>query len=262
MLQAVVFDFDGTIAPSSFRQEKWFKHYSKENNKEWLFKDFDEFLTFYNHECSGPKGVQHVYDKLGLPCDMKDRNHIVWRKYESYNQEHPLELYGGMKETIEKIWEMGQLTKNPQMNRRLRLGINTTNSWGSIYRDLAKADVIKYFDSRITEENLRQFSGVGDCEPLKKPSTVSLAMILGLIDSDGGKTLHIGDTLNDLRSSQKVMVLNPMNPETLITVGACYGYEGREKLEQGVEKDGTVVKFDYLIDEPKELVKIVENLLK
>ena len=97
---------------------------------------------------------------------------------------------------------------------------------------------------------------------MKKPSTVSLTLMLGLINCEGSRTLHVGDTLNDLSASQKVMRLNPMNPETLITVGACYGYEGRERLEQGVEKDGTLIKFDYLIDEPKELIKIVETLLK
>lgn len=262
MLQAVIFDFDGTIAPTSIRQEKWFKFYSEVNQKEWQFKTFDEFLTFYNHECSGPKGVQHVYDTLGLPCDMKDKTHPVWPAYIEFNQSNPQELYSGMKETIEKIWEMGQLTKDYRMNRRLKLGINTSNSWSSIYRDLAAADVTKYFDSFITEEIIRQYQGVGDCEPLKKPSTVSLALMLGLIDCEGNKTLHIGDTLNDLRASQKVMRLNPMEPETLITVGACYGYEGRKKLEQGVEKDGVLVKFDYLIDEPSELVKIIEELLK
>lgn len=262
MLQAVIFDFDGTIAPTSIRQEKWFKFYSGVHRKEWPFKAFNEFLTFYNHHCASPIGVQEVYNQLGLPCDMKDKTHPVWPAYIEFNQTNPQELYKGMKETIEKIWEMGQLTKNPQINRRLRLGINTTNSWGSIYRDLVKADVVKYFDSRITEENLRQFSGVGNCEPLKKPSTVSLALMLGLIDTTADLTLHIGDTLNDLAASQKVMILNPMNPKNLITVGACYGYEGRNKLEQGIEKDGAIVKFDYLIDKPSELIKIVEDLLK
>lgn len=262
MLQAVIFDFDGTIAPTSIRQEKWFKFYSDVNRKEWPFKTFDEFLTFYNHECSGPKGVQHVYDTLGLPCDMKDKSHPVWPAYIEFNQSNKQELYKGMKETIEKIWEMGQLSKDPFRNRRLRLGINTTNSWSSIYGDLAAADVIKYFDSRITEEILRCFQGAGDCEPLKKPATISLALAIGLIDSETDLTLHVGDTLNDLSASQKVMILNPMNPKNLITVGACYGYEGRKKLEQGVEKDGVLVKFDYLIDEPSELIKIVEFLLK
>lgn len=262
MLQAVIFDFDGTIAPTSYRQEKWFKFYSDVNRKEWPFKDFNKFLSFYNHHCSGPKGVQHVYDELGLPCDMKDKKHPVWPAYIEFNQSNPSELYSGMKETIEKIWEMGQLTKDYKKNRRLKLGINTTNSWSSIYRDLAAADVLKYFDSFITEEILRQYQGVGDCEPLKKPSTVSLALMMGLLDCEGNSIMHIGDTLNDLRASQKVMRLNPMQPETLITVGACYGYEGRAKLEQGAETPEGAVKFNYLIDEPKELVKIVEERLK
>ena len=87
-------------------------------------------------------------------------------------------------------------------------------------------------------------------------------MILGLIDSEGDSTLHIGDTLNDLAASQKVILLNPQRPETLLTVGAAWGYEGREKLEEGVEiGDGTRAYFNYIIDKPEHLIPIVENLL-
>ena len=92
MLQAVIFDFDGTIAPTSYRQEKWFKFYSDIHRKEWPFNDFNEFLAFYNHHISGPKGVQHVYDKLGLPCDMKDKSHPVWPAYIEFNQSNKSEL--------------------------------------------------------------------------------------------------------------------------------------------------------------------------
>lgn len=261
MLQAVIFDFDGTIAPTSIRQEKWFKHYSEFNGKAWHFKSFDEFLTFYNHHCALNGGVQNVYDKLGLPCDMTDRNHKVWPAYEEFNKTNHQELYPGMKETILKIWEKGQLSKDPKRNGRLRLGINTSNTWSSIYRDLAAADIAKYFDFFVAEETLRKH-GNGDCEPLKKPSTYSVELMLEMMGADGKHTLHIGDTINDLIASRNVPGRYSQSQQDLITVGACYGYEGRKRLEQGAEKDGKTVKFDYLIDEPSELVSIVEKLLK
>ena len=253
MLQAIMFDYDGTITPTLKRQEKWFKLYAAKHRKKWPFKDFPSFLDFYNEKCALEGGVQNVYDALGLPGDMSDRSHPVWHAYEKFNQNHPQALYPRMKETIKQIWQSGQLTKDPRRNRRLRMGINTTNSWGSIYNDLEKGGVMPYFNCFVTEEVLREYQGAGNPEPLKKPSKISLALMLGLMDSNGAYTLHVGDTRNDLRSSQKVIRLNPMHPETLITVGACYGYEGREILEQGVETPDGVVKFDYLIDDPREL---------
>ena len=261
MLELVLFDNDGTLFPTDIRQEKWFKHWAEKNNKPWPFNSFAEFLRFYNTEVSKSGGVQNFYDALGLPCNMKDRNHPVWPAYEKFNQENPSQPYPGVKETVQKIWELGALTQNADRNRRLRLGINTTNSWKSIYKDLIKADMIQYFDGFITEEVLRKYHGDGNGDVLKKPAKVSLALAMGLLDSEGETTLHVGDTLNDLKSSQKIMRLNPMKPETLIAVGACYGYEGRSILEQGVETPHGVVHFDYLIDKPEELIYIVQKHL-
>ncbi len=144
-------------------------------------------------------------------------------------------------------------------NRRLRLAINTSNSWTSVYKDLQKGGILPYFDAHITEETLRAVHGSdGDC--MKKPATVSLALLLDLIDSEGEYTIHVGDTRSDLRASQKIVRLNPSKPERLITVGACYGYEGRTILEQGTElPSGEKVYFDHLIDTPRELVEIVSS---
>ncbi|HLD00467.1 MAG TPA: hypothetical protein VJC39_01865 [Candidatus Nanoarchaeia archaeon] len=193
---------------------------------------------------------------------MKDRAHPVWPAYEEFNQSNPSALYDGMKNTIETIWKLGQLGKDPLRNRRLRLGLNTNNSWGSIYKDLVSGEIIQYFDAHITEEVLRAYHGAGDGNSLKKPARVSLALALGLLDSCGDQTLHVGDTLNDLKASRKVIRLNPQFPENILTVGACYGYEGRERLGQGiVTADRERVNFDYLIDKPKELVDIVKELL-
>jgi len=261
MLQALFFDHDGTLAPTLKRQETWFTYWAEKNNTRWPFSTFEEFADFYNstvHEGT----VQLVYDKLNLPCDMKDRAHPVWNAYETFNHEHPSQLYAGIKETIQTIWTLGALNNNPLRNRRLRLGINTTNSWKSIKGDLEKGGILQYFDCAVTDEVLRRFQGLGIAEQLHKPSTISIALMLGLLDSEGEYTIHVGDTLNDLISSQKVVHLHPFRPQQVITIGACYGYQGRAVLEQGAVVGGESVKFNYLIDQPSGLVPIIETLLK
>lgn len=260
-LQLVVLDYDGTVAPTFQRQEKWFKFYSDRHSKPWHFADMNGFLEFYNHHCAKQGGVQNVYDALGLPCDMNDKTHPVWPAYEEFKLQNPQTLYPGMKETIEKIWEMGQLNKDFTRNRRLHLAINTTNTWRSIHREMKEAGINQYFDAFITEEVLRRYHGADNPDALKKPSKVSLALMLGLLNVEGGLTLHVGDTRNDLRSSYKVMRLNPQMPETLITVGAAYGYEGRQVLEEGVEHENEIIHFDHIIDKPEELVEIVRKLI-
>jgi len=260
MLQAIIFDHDGTIVPSSKRQEQWFKHWSKLHNVDWPFQDFSEFLNFYNTNVHKPNGVQNVYDAMKLPCNMKDNNHPVWHAFNAFNKEHPLKPYDGIVETIKEIWRMGSLNDRPGRWTRTRLGINTSNSWESISHDLRNAGLLEYFDTIVTEEVLRNFHGT-DSQSIIKPSTIPIGIMLGLLNTSGSYTLHVGDTLNDLRCSQKVLRLNPMRPESLITIGACYGYEGRTILEQGVELGTTTVKFNHLIDKPQELIPIVQEYL-
>jgi len=263
MLQAVLFDYDGVIGKTFERQHNWFKYWAKENNKPFDFETVSDFQEFYNKEINKQGGVQNVYDSLGLPCDMKDPEHDVWPAYKRFKKQNPSPLYSGMPETIKNIHEMGNLSENPERNTRLRMGINTTNSWESIYKELKSNNLAQYFDCFITEEVLRKYHGAGDGDSLKKPAKVSLALALGLLGSKGQYTIHIGDTLNDLSSSQKVVRLNPQNPETLITVGASWGYEGRDKLEKGLKTaDKETIHFDYIIDKPKELENIVKDKLK
>ncbi|HLD00468.1 MAG TPA: hypothetical protein VJC39_01870 [Candidatus Nanoarchaeia archaeon] len=64
MLQAVIFDYDGTISPTMLRQERWFKFYSEKQGAAWRFKTFEDFLSFYNDHCHREGGVQNVYNEL------------------------------------------------------------------------------------------------------------------------------------------------------------------------------------------------------
>lgn len=129
MLEAVLFDADGTLINLFARQEAWFRHWTEQNNTVWPFSSTAQFRTFYNQCINREGGVQNVYNELKLPCDMKDRKHPVWPAYEAFSQKNPSFLYQGVKETVEELWKLGQLGKDISRNRRLRLGINTTNSW-------------------------------------------------------------------------------------------------------------------------------------
>ncbi|MDP2947901.1 MAG: HAD hydrolase-like protein [Nanoarchaeota archaeon] len=262
MLNGITFDYDGTIGQTFERQFNWFKHWAKTNEKKFPFnKNVRKFRDFYNKHCTLESGVQNVYDALSLPCNMNDRGHPVWSAYEKFKAENPVSFYPGIKDAIIKIWEMGHLSLSPDKNQRLRISINTTNTWGSIYHDLKRGNILHCFDCFVTDEVLRAYHGAGNPTAIHKPSRISLALTLGLINSSGDSVLHVGDSLSDLAASQKVFTLNPNRPETLITVGVAWGYEGREKLERGVKiNDGTTAHFNYIIDKPKELVGIVERL--
>lgn len=279
MLQAVIFDYDGTLAPTQERQFNWFRHWwnhphneKKVGGKSFPYSDLQSFIRMYNCEEHKAGGVQNVYNFLNLDCDMSDRSHPVWNSYINYLEENPNTLYSGMNEAVREIWELGELPEwqmdgnhinGQRRNKRLRLGINTNNTWKSVRKDLKKNDVLKYFDSFVTEEVLKEYHGAGNSDQLKKPSSISLALMLGMIDTEGAYTLHVGDTLNDLAASQKVMRLNPMRPETLITVGVSWGYEGKNNLEKGVEVPGKgKAYFNHIIEKPSQLVNIVKDYMK
>ncbi len=253
MLTAIIFDYDGTLAPTYTRQEKWFKLYCQENQKEWPFQDFDAFLTEYNKECSLSGGVQNFYNKLNLPCNMTDRKHPVWNAYLKFNQENPQEMYPNILETIQEIWKIGQLDKS--RNTRLRIAINSNNLWSSIKKDLDSFGILPYVDTQVTADTLLQYSNTENINSLLKPSSFSVSLCLKLLQSPAQQTIHVGDTLNDLIASQKV-AQHPHPSASLITVGAGYGYEGRRELEKGLENG---IKFDYLIDKPSELIEIVRK---
>src|SRR3989344_5111123 len=141
-IDAIILDADGTLLNSLQRQHDWFFHYWREihGDKSWPFTTVAEFVEEYNHtlDTGGyPKGVQTFYDRLGLPCDMNDLpdekigkpGHIVWPKYTAYKDAHPSGLYPQMKETLAQIYALGNLTADPTNFRRLRMALNTNNTW-------------------------------------------------------------------------------------------------------------------------------------
>ncbi len=271
-LDAIIYDFDGTLSATLPRQEAWFKKWAKMNDKPWPFKDFNEFVVVYNDTLSSTDdvmgNVQKFYDSLDLPCDMKDmpreghEGHPVWQEYNKYKDENPEGLYEGVKEMLDEIYKLGSLSKNPNIPKRLRMAINTTNSWESIADELTKAGVLHYFDTQTAAEMLDQYHGAGNGNAIKKPSKLSVALTLDNLGTEGARTMHVGDTLSDLRASRQVVRpgYGPSHPEDLIMVGVSWGYEGKDTLQEGVLlPNGERTHFDYIIEQPQDLIWLVKK---
>lgn len=258
-LEGGLFDYDGVIANSAENQFHWFQFWAHRNGKKLPFTQLKEFMAFYNERCSS--GVQAVYDSLGLPCNMSDTSHPVWSAYLAFKKDHPVELHSGIREAIAEIWHLGSLSSNAARNKRLRLAINTTQSWKSIYPRLEHYGLLPFFDSFVTKEVMDRFHGAGGSKDLEKPSKISVAYALGLIGSDGERTFHVGDTLNDLRASMDVHMPPQIRAHNLIIIGAAWGYEGREALEEGIKMGRKTFHFDHIAGSPRELPGIIRNYM-
>jgi phosphoglycolate phosphatase-like HAD superfamily hydrolase len=267
VLEGIIFDNDGVLSRTAPRQYQWFQHWAKKHNQELPFKNFDEFITDYNDTLHNAVdvscGVQEFYDKLKLPCDMKNPKHKVWPAYNKFKTENPMGLVPGMKEVLQEIHSIGALSPTGlTVPNRLRMGVNSTNAWETIGKELEREGVIQYFDTQIGIEMLREIHGAGDGNALKKPSKVSVAHMLYYLGTAGDNTMHVGDTRADLAASKNVLLPggSPKNRKNLIVVGAAWGYEGRDLLEKGTTlENGEHAHFNYIIDHPKDLLWLVRK---
>jgi phosphoglycolate phosphatase-like HAD superfamily hydrolase len=264
MLEAALFDYDGTLGDTKPRQFIWFHHWAAMNKKEIRDPTTGEFLDtpekffpVYNHLIN-TRGIQGTYEAFNLPCKINERNHPVWVAYEAFKFANPVPLFPGIKEALAEMHELGNLKRDTRLKHRVRLGINTTNSWPSIFNELTLGGAIGYIDAHVTSEDLDEFQGFGPQGALSKPSKVSCALALMKLDARGSTALHYGDTISDLKSSFDVR--RPDNPycgENLRTVGVCWGYEGREPLAKGFTTEAGSHHFDHLIDQPDQMPQVM-----
>jgi phosphoglycolate phosphatase-like HAD superfamily hydrolase len=261
MLTGGLIDWDGTIAMTPERQYNWFKYWANTNNVPFKFNNVKEFLKEYNPLINNV-GAQGTYDAFGLPCNMSDFNHPVWPAYKHFKTLNPVEMYPGIKESLEEVWSMGRLNSNTERNQTLRLAINSTNDWKSIQPDMVRFGIINYFDSYCTAETLKQYDGSGNHGAIHKPSKISVALMLNILGTDGDTTFHLGDALSDLKASVDVRKYGGLKKENLITIGAAWGFEGREALEKGITlESGITAHFNWIVDHPSELPKIIKQYL-
>jgi phosphoglycolate phosphatase-like HAD superfamily hydrolase len=257
MIRGIIFDYDGTIAQTLEIQERWLRFWSQENKKVWPFQNYNEFRDFYNREADIGNFPQ-VYRALELPYG-DERDHPVWAAYNHFRRENPPQLYPGIRECLHQLFEWGNLSDDPRNNTRVKIGLNTTNTWKSVGHQLRTFGLLGYFDSKITEEVLREAGG-GNPTKLYKPSTASTVMLLNLLGTKGSETVHVGDTLSDLLCAHQVTRKEGESPENLVTIGVTYGFEGRKVLERGAETPRGKIYFDHLVDHPEEIFPLLKSL--
>ncbi|HYD03161.1 MAG TPA: HAD hydrolase-like protein [Alphaproteobacteria bacterium] len=267
-----LFDYDGVIGDTKARQFEWYKEWARQNKVDLKFpdgskvdpNDLEGFLAQYNstYALNGTK----TYNLFGLPCDFDAENSKVWAAYELFNENNPVKIFPGMKEALIKIWKDGRLDSDDKKNRSLRLAINTTSSWKSIYPALKRFGISHIFDSYCTSEILKKQAGEGGkYEGNNKPSKVSIALMLNILGSRGNTTIHVGDTIADLRASQDVLEHLMIKDETLITVGVAWGYDGGEVLHKGYNlKDNKgnslgTLNFNHIIEHPSQLPALIKK---
>jgi phosphoglycolate phosphatase-like HAD superfamily hydrolase len=260
MLYAVIFDSDGTIFDTFKRQFEWLTYWANVNSIPFEYNSPDEFRPFYN-KLIREKGVQGMYEGLNLPCNFSDKTHPVWYAFNKYNQDHHAEIIPGMDKAIADIFELGSLSQNPLHNQRVRLALNTTNSWESLYQDYNRYGLIKYFDSFVTAETLNEYDGSGNSKAISKPSKVSVALSLLTLNSSQDETLFVGDTLSDLQACNGVSIYGSHNKANIITIGVTWGYEG-QSLREGIDTKAGKTYFKHIVDTPDQLVNLVQNYLR
>ena len=278
MLQAIILDHDGTMSQTMERQFSWFKewwnHPINEKNvqgHEFPYKDLKSFLEMYNKNIDHPDEVQNVYNFLNLECDMEDFDHPVWPAYKAFAAKNPALLYEGMGNALEELFHAGSLgSKFNSNNKRVRLGVNTSNSWSLVRGDLKSNNVLQYFDSYVSKEILNEYHGYGGAGYIKKPSNIPLAYSLNMLDASGDLALFVGDSLVDCAAGKKIKRLGLGFEENIKTIGVTWGYaaagEGkeraREELLKGIEVPGRgTVYFDHIVDSPDEIVNIAKDYM-
>ena len=142
------------------------------------------------------------------------------------------------------------------------MAINTTNSWKSVHPNLEKYGVNDYFDSHVCSEALKEYDGGGNAKAINKPSKVSVALSLLLLDAPGDTTIFVGDTKADLGACIDVRRNGLTHrKENLITIGVDWGFEGKESLREGVSTPGGQEYFKHLVVSPSDIISIVKDYL-
>lgn len=265
-LEGVIFDYDGPIAKSFIRQFNWFGYWAKLNNKKFPFDNVLDFEKFYNDIVNESK-YQDVYRELDLPCDEDATPSRVWTAYNDYKEKNPATYHPGIVKLIKDLHNMFDLQENG-LSRRTRIGINTTNSWKSIRKELKMNGILGKIDTRTCIEDLRAYygpneDGANNGDTIKKPSKIHVDLTLNAMNVNGYNTIFITDTRTDLRAGTNIIRGgNINNIQSMKVVGTPWGYESEEDLRKGTMLDGERIYFDFIPRNPKEIKEYIQYQYK
>lgn len=250
-LYGLILDSDGTVMNSKFNQFEWL-HYcvTKLYKKSFPYKSCDEkFLKSYN-EYYNARGLTGIYELFDINYD-KDKD-FLWEHFNSWKEKNPPQIVNGMKEAIFEIYERSR--SKPGKVKGLRISLNTTNKWPSFVKQFYDSGLINCFDMILTRDDIPEvIDDKGNEKPfLLKPHVYSIEWALDLLDVSPEEALHVGDTMHDIIACRTLRRKDPNAEKEVKVVAVTWGFETKKNLASA--------KPYRLIDRPKQLIKIVENL--
>lgn len=243
-LRALILDWDGVIADSEADQYAWLKHCTTLVGKPFPFNTFDaEFKKTYNRYYAA-RGIHGLYDMLGI--DFEADKEKIWKAYSEWKKQAKIQLFEGMKDVIQHIYE--QSRPHEGRSQGLRICLNTTNKFSIIQQTYSANGLEKYFDTAVTRDILPE----DKTAILTKPHAYSIEWCLDLLGCNPDETLSVGDTGTDIVACRTLRRRNPDKTQSVKTVAVTWGYETKEELEPH--------KPDYFINKPQELIPILKEL--
>lgn len=250
-LYGLIFDSDGTILDSRPNSFKWLKYcvtqlykkpFSYEKYTEQFLKDYNESHKF--------KGLIGIYEIFGISYE-QDKD-FLWEHFNEWRTKNPPLIVNGVKEVIFEIYEKSR--PKPGKSRGLRMLLNTTNQWLSFEKQFYESGLIKCFDTILTREEVPEIiNEKKEKKPyLLKPNNYPIEWALDLLGVEPEEALHVGDTLEDINACRGLRRKDPNVEREVKVVAVTWGFETRENL--------AAAKPYKVIDDPKQLVKIVEKL--
>lgn len=250
-LYGLIFDSDGTILNSKINSFEWLKYcvtilYKKPFPYE---KCSERFLKDYN-ENNRAKRLIGIYEIFGINYE-KDKD-FLWERFNEWRTKNPPLIVEGVKEVVFEIYEKSRPKHGK--SRGLRMLLNTTNKWPSFEKQLRESGLIKCFDTVLTREEIPDMPDEGGEKKgyLLKPNPYPIEWALDILGVEPEEALHVGDTVEDIICCKGLRRKDPNIEREVRVVAVTWGFETRKNLASA--------KPYKIIDDPKQLVKIVKQL--
>ena len=154
------------------------------------------------------------------PADMV----AIYRKYQQEIYQEKIHMFPGMEALLAQLKERGYL-----------LAIVTSRLWQTTSMGLYDFDIAHLFDAVVSAEDT----------PLHKPDPAPCLICLEKLGVQPEEALFVGDSKFDVLCAKNAGV-----PSVLVSWTLCVSPEEQEGL----------YKPDYLMDEPQDLLAILESL--
>ncbi|PKQ20267.1 MAG: HAD family hydrolase [Actinobacteria bacterium HGW-Actinobacteria-6] len=192
-LEAVLFDFDGTLANTIPHILASFQHATAEIFGEAL----PDSVLMHN---VGIPLAQQMLELSGRDQEIADRLLVSYRTFNHATHDEMATLYPGAVEVLSAIKARG-----------IPMGIVTSKGTPMANRGINLFDIGGYFDVVVTADDV----------PLHKPDPYPLVHAASLLGIDVRATAYIGDSPHDVESALRAGA---------IAIAACWGVSDKERL--------------------------------